>query len=75
MARGFIPAGARSGPKILGLLRSPAGMNPLATMNRASLESTALHSGTSILRGHDLQRDMDAMSHRIEGWRGLQLHQ
>ncbi|AUM67479.1 hypothetical protein C0J56_00175 [Pseudomonas fluorescens] len=42
MARGFIPAGARSGPqeisaaaahqtKSKGLLRSPAGINPLAT--------------------------------------------
>jgi hypothetical protein len=44
VARGFIPAGARSGPKAVnsiflahrvawfwGLLRSPAGINPLAT--------------------------------------------
>ncbi|CAH0141653.1 hypothetical protein SRABI112_00462 [Pseudomonas mediterranea] len=31
VARGFIPAGARSGPIFLGLLRSPAGTNPLAT--------------------------------------------
>ncbi|SDB67239.1 hypothetical protein SAMN03159382_05909 [Pseudomonas sp. NFACC23-1] len=41
VARGFNPAGARSGPhsnrlthhrcQVLGLLRSPAGINPLAT--------------------------------------------
>ncbi|TNF82489.1 hypothetical protein FGE05_12735 [Pseudomonas sp. ICMP22404] len=36
MARGlsetsYRPAGARSGPKLLGLMRSPAGINPLAT--------------------------------------------
>ncbi|AUM72045.1 hypothetical protein C0J56_26610 [Pseudomonas fluorescens] len=30
MARGFIPAGLRSSPK-KGLLRSPTGINPLAT--------------------------------------------
>ena len=36
VARGFIPVGSRSGPsfssgKAGGLLRSPAGINPLAT--------------------------------------------
>ncbi len=37
MARGFIPDGARSGPRFFcqlkcrGLLRSPSGINPLAT--------------------------------------------
>ncbi|PYB82264.1 hypothetical protein DMX03_23885 [Pseudomonas koreensis] len=37
MARGFIPVGSRSGPMLctassdLGLLRSPTGINPLAT--------------------------------------------
>ena len=31
VARGFIPAGARSGPEKMGPLRSPTGINPLAT--------------------------------------------
>jgi hypothetical protein len=42
VARGFIPVGWRSRPKILGLLRSPAGINPLATVrsHRGSLVSS-----------------------------------
>ncbi len=31
VVRGFIPDGARSGPKQAGLLRNPSGINPLTT--------------------------------------------
>ncbi|CAN1602539.1 protein of unknown function [Pseudomonas mediterranea] len=54
MARGFIPAGLRSSPKTLrlgvsgstrfnqtGLLRSPAGINPLATGDWSYLAASA----------------------------------
>ncbi|SDB34493.1 hypothetical protein SAMN03159382_02765 [Pseudomonas sp. NFACC23-1] len=43
MVRGFIPARLRSNRKILGLLRSPAGINPLATF-RTRQTSMALPS-------------------------------
>ncbi|SDB22927.1 hypothetical protein SAMN03159382_01900 [Pseudomonas sp. NFACC23-1] len=58
MARGFIPVGLRSSPKkaesnqpdtprprVLGLLRSPAGMNPLATgFNLSPLQTGPFNS-------------------------------
>ena len=53
VVRGFIPDGSRSGPPILisksgGLLRSPSGINPLAT------GVFSLHNGfvQSINKGH-----------------------
>ncbi|PWE47329.1 hypothetical protein C9I49_04490 [Pseudomonas prosekii] len=37
VARGLAPVGSRSGPKILGLLRSPTGASPLATTARMNI--------------------------------------
>ena len=46
VARGFIPVGARSGPSFdlkEGLLRSPTGINPLATNQQQAYSGFLIH--------------------------------
>ncbi|RYM39132.1 hypothetical protein EVS84_20870 [Pseudomonas koreensis] len=54
MARGFIPAGPRSGPSFgsgkTGLLRSPAGINPLATDNPSPQSLLLIRCALSAVR-------------------------